>query len=580
MERGCREQHSCATCVASTSALLSMQCKWCPISKLCSSPSELSVACGDVSHPSWMTAGCAAPPSSLIAPSIVQPELSPAVWFLTADEILMARGGAPRSEAVYTSGNTATLLPSGKAVFDAFADGLQALGNGSSVYISGWDIAPSMPLSPERPDVTVTSALDAAQQRGAVTRGLAWYNVDRFKVLFSLTEQVKAYNELPSTAATGSSIHLDTRSPRPTGSIHQKFFWMRDEGGLEHAVVGGVDLTWARWDTETRTAAEQAARTKHMMGPDGPGPGRVDRAVSLAGPAASDVGNVFAGRWNDPDPPKPENAARTKEWQSESHKVPLSTPSSQPAKGPHHVQVLLTASCGYWCVHCATQQEYPWAPLGDSSIHALILKGFRTAKAHVYIEDQYANLVTDYRTEIERALMRGVRFVVLTNDAENTNVKACTASQYAMWAALRTAYPSLLSIFTPTKLQPSDVAPIYVHSKTYIFDDVLYVTGSANMNNRSSYHDTELNAGVIDDTHTQTPDGITVATFAHEARLDQWAALTRTPSKALRNMTFAQGAALIGGESTITRRLELPASNDGAVNMAICSALDPGSTCH
>ena len=51
-------------------------------------------------------------------------------------------------------------------------------------------------------------------------------------------------------------------------------------------------------------------------------------------------------------------------------------------------------------------------------------------------------------------LMRGVRFVVLTNDAENTNVKACTASQYAMWAALRTAYPSLLSIFTPTKLQP------------------------------------------------------------------------------------------------------------------------------
>ena len=62
----------------------------------------------------------------------------------------------------------------------------------------------------------------------------------------------------------------------------------------------------------------------------------------------------------------------------------------------------------------------------DSSpaIHALILKGFRTAKAHVYIEDQYANLVTDYRTEIERALMRGVRFVVLTNDAENTNVKA------------------------------------------------------------------------------------------------------------------------------------------------------------
>ena len=45
-------------------------------------------------------------------------------------------------------------------------------------------------------------------------------------------------------------------------------------------------------------------------------------------------------------------------------------------------------------------------------------------------------------------------------------------------------------------------------------------------------------------------------------------------------MTFAQGAALFGGESTITRRLELPASNDGAVNMAICSALDPGSTCH
>ena len=47
---------------------------------------------------------------------------------------------------------------------------------------------------------------------------------------------------------------------------------------------------------------------------------------------------------------------------------------------------------------------------------------------------------------------------------------------------------------------------------------MLYVTGSANMNNRSSYHDTELNVGVIDDTHTQTPDGITVATFAHEAR--------------------------------------------------------------
>ena len=153
---------------------------------------------------------------------------------------------------------------------------------------------PSMPLFDVR--TRPSGALDA-QQRGAVTRGLAWQWTEQGS---SVTEQVKA----------AMSYHPQRPPARPfiwTRAVHgrqvpsARFCRMRDEGGLD-TVVGGVDLTWARWDTETRTAAEQAARTS-ICGARRTGARRWTELLTSR-PAASDVGNVFAGRWND-DPPKP-----------------------------------------------------------------------------------------------------------------------------------------------------------------------------------------------------------------------------------------------------------------------------------
>ena len=106
-------------------------------------------------------------------------------------------------------------------------------------------------------------------------------------------------------------------------------------------------------------------------------------------------------------------------------------------QGSHNVQLLVTAACGYTCVTCTynvfgnRHRDYPWATKGEHSIFRFIVKAIRTAKAYIYIEDQYAQYVQEYRVEIEKALQRGVQIVVLVNAGADLAVQQCKSSQCA-----------------------------------------------------------------------------------------------------------------------------------------------------
>jgi len=63
----------------------------------------------------------------------------------------------------------------------------------------------------------------------------------------------------------------------------------------------------------------------------------------------------------------------------------------------------------------------------------------------------------------------------------------------------------------------------FVHSKTWLIDDVWFYTGSANLNERSFFVDQELGAAVVDEETVMGPDGFEVGAFALNARARMWA---------------------------------------------------------
>jgi len=58
---------------------------------------------------------------------------------------------------------------------------------------------------------------------------------------------------------------------------------------------------------------------------------------------------------------------------------------------------------------------------------------------------------------------------------------------------------------------------MYFHAKTWIFDDQFAIIGSANMNNRGYFSDSEVAAGIAD----KNPGG-TRLWFAHRLRMALW----------------------------------------------------------
>ena len=160
-------------------------------------------------------------------------------------------------------------------------------------------------------------------------------------------------------------------------------------------------------------------------------------------------------------------------------------------------------------------QTYVFAPNGHTGIYHMIKKALETTKKFVYMEDQY--LICDEKMGSLDSIL-----ILLVNKLKEDGFKKLVLFatrmddinddlQFVAWKH-RNNFISQLIAAAPAKVEVcqykrkgdigcsgNDYSSIfYIHSKTWIFDDELLITGSANCNRRGYSHDSESDVAVYD----------------------------------------------------------------------------------
>jgi len=159
---------------------------------------------------------------------------------------------------------------------------------------------------------------------------------------------------------------------------------------------------------------------------------------------------------------------------------------------------------------------YAFAPDGHTGIYHAIKKAIEVTKEYIYLEDQY--LVCDMKMGSNASLLD-----LLVNKVRERNFKKiiifCTRIddindefQGTGWAHRKNFIDSLVSAGNDkvvicqyksretlkSSFGEAHQGAFYIHSKTWIFDDLFLITGSANCNRRGYSHDSELDVGIYD----------------------------------------------------------------------------------
>eukprot|EP00026_Physarum_polycephalum_P002004 Phypoly_transcript_02008.p1 GENE.Phypoly_transcript_02008~~Phypoly_transcript_02008.p1 ORF type:complete len:931 (+),score=141.26 Phypoly_transcript_02008:32-2824(+) len=294
----------------------------------------------------------------------------------------------------------------------------------------------------------------------------------------------------------------DITGPYPSvWSHHQKFVVI--DGKL--AYIGGLDLTYSRWDTPEHKIVE-----RESMIPDKdyyhsgftvktdrrvhPRMGWHDVQVSVDGLIATDLRTSFCQRWNSAK----ENA---------NHKLPYTLQVSTP--GPRS---LIATSPAVQVVRSISELR---ANKIEASIKQSYCALIADAPSFVYIENQYFVAKKTFSetiiTRIKKAKLDNKLFsimVVLPLSPDNgTQGNDIMAQQYASIANIKTNlqadgidandYIKFYGLFNHGELNGQRVgAQIYVHSKVMISDKIAMV-GSANINARSMEGDRDSEIAVV-----------------------------------------------------------------------------------
>jgi phosphatidylserine/phosphatidylglycerophosphate/cardiolipin synthase-like enzyme len=223
----------------------------------------------------------------------------------------------------------------------------------------------------------------------------------------------------------------------------------------------------------------------------------------VTGPAADDVLCIFVERWQDHPDHFALDAAKGR-LLGIGGAVPGGT-------GPHYVQLARTYGNGRR--HAGVPGGYRFAPNGEQTARRMILHAIDQARHFIYLEDQYL-VNMDVSTALVRALRR-IRH--LTMVIPHTSILSDTecpqdfrTHRAAFITPLVTADRSKVRVF---HLHPPGAPNTYVHSKMWIFDDEFAIIGSANCNQRSYTHDSEVTAGIYDPERS----------FARQLRIALWA---------------------------------------------------------
>jgi phosphatidylserine/phosphatidylglycerophosphate/cardiolipin synthase-like enzyme len=317
----------------------------------------------------------------------------------------------------------------------------------SRVHISGWSITPGFALT-RGDDPVIVRELLADVSRGVDVRVILWAGAPVPVIRPDRRDVRRDRHEL----ITGSRVKvaLDARE-HLIHCHHEKLVVVDDE----LAFVGGLDLTDRDGD-----------RYDLRSHPDRGRLGWHDLAFRISGPLVGDVARHFAARWSavtgEDLPPPP---------------IPNQT-------GDVEAQFVRTLP----------ERLYPFAPRGDFRILESYVRAIRSAQQLVYIENQFLwapEIVAVLATKLRRPPNHDFRVLVVLPSRANQG----RDDTYGQLQVLADADGGA-GHFTASTIAAVDAGRaerVYVHAKTAIVDDRWLTIGSANLNARGLYNDTEAN---------------------------------------------------------------------------------------
>jgi phosphatidylserine/phosphatidylglycerophosphate/cardiolipin synthase-like enzyme len=401
--------------------------------------------------------------------------------------------------------------------------------NGHFIYMLNWwsDLTVSLVFGNPNLGALLSSAVAA----GVQVRAMLWdqANLPRFSLLpqfwpdpsafqqnTAQVTQINAITPHPSIKDANGGAILDNNT-LAVGSHHQKILVVNGSSGLI-GFCGGVDFN--------------PDRIHHLDRQ--PGSPMHDVHCRIQGTAAWDLLNIFLQRWSD----HPSSAAiDSAKGALRGDTVGLPLP---PDPGTQYVQIGRTFGngsghiSGSGVVGIKSKSGngwYSWAPNGEQTAQGIIFHAIEQAKKFIYIQDQYL-ISMDASNKLKAQLPNIDRLIILIPHPNLSDLPNVWCRQKAFLDNL--GYDAS-AVLTDKKykilvryLKPLGAAPgppdsgsvlTYVHSKIWIMDDRFAVIGSANCNNRGYNHDSEVVAGIYD----ESQDTPCTMHFAHALRIRLWA---------------------------------------------------------
>ncbi|GAA4837216.1 phospholipase D family protein [Garicola koreensis] len=415
-------------------------------------------------------------------------------WLLSHAE----RGNDATDLQPWTESNAVRTLIHGSEYFPRLVRQLHDVGEGDLVLLAGWRMDAEQLIDA---DLSVADALVRAAESGASVRGLLWRSHPSW--LVGSWEKNKELAQMVNRA--GGAILLDHRVRR-FGSQHQKFIVIRRpaDPGRDVAFVGGLDLARSRADDWDHGGDPLPRDFTDAYGST---PAWHDVHLQIRGPAVGQVEQVFRERWSDPQPmtllPWHRHADQLSGLPQRPSALPAPTPPPPPVDGGGAtVQLLRTYP------HRRRTRAYPFAPQGEFSVARGFVKALQHARHLVYIEDQYL-WSSEVGEVLDEALHRNPALHIIAvrpRHPDQEGLLKLPPSLLGRGLPIRALRPSVRDRLTVLDIEKADGAPIYVHAKVVIIDDVWASVGSANLNRRSWTHDSELSVAVLDgDTDSRHP---------------------------------------------------------------------------
>lgn len=289
---------------------------------------------------------------------------------------------------------------------------------------------------------------------------------------------------------------LEDPHPNLGFSYHQKTITIDSK----IAFVGGMNLYENDWDTSShvvydyrRTPHDTSAKTRIWMRENKKVPTfppRHDLMARIEGPLVSDVENNFAQRWN-----ATKKTGRI--WSKNASQIPERNSLSS-NEGDQKGQIV------------RTMPPSTEIPTGEKGIYDIYCRAIRNAQKYIYIENQYFRSESIAK-ELALACEKNPKLllIVITKPDYLSEIEAdelwkvktptsyWTARAFQIIKKIRPDFCFFyLQVFEyDAKSQPIYV-PIDVHAKIMIVDDEWWTIGSANINDRSFFHDGEINVAV------------------------------------------------------------------------------------